>query len=164
MRSGNQSGFLIRLDDTKDFNQLPEVRYVFFRHDATITDRIFAASGYGDKYMPQEMLRTHWHQRMNDEKVRKELSLEAIKLNYANNPGVSHNNIVKELRSKGFHISSKNKQCFSEEELDQYYAGALEFWNDFCSNIHIYSPEGALLKKHLLNLPDDPRYRWAFYR
>lgn len=164
MRSGNQSGFLIRLDDTKDFNQLPEVRYVFFRHDTTITDRIFAASGNGDKYMPQEMLRTHWHQRMNDEKVRKELSLEAIKLNYANNLGVSHNSIVKELRSKGFHISSKNKQYFSEEELDQYYAGALEFWKEFCSNIHIYSPEGKLLHKHLQNLPNDPRYRWAFYR
>lgn len=164
MRSGNQSGFLIRLDDTKDFNQLPEVRYVFFRHDATITNRIFAASGNGDKYMPQEMLRTHWHQRMNDEKARKELSLEAVKLNYANNSGVSHNSIVKELRKKGFHISSKNKQCFSEEELDLYYAGALEFWNDFCSNIHIYSPEGALLHKHLQNLPDDPRYQWAFYK
>lgn len=163
MRSGNQSGFLIRLDDTKDFNQLPEVRYVFFRHDATITDRIFAASGNGDKYMPQEMLRTHWHQRMNNEKARKEISIEALELNYANNPKLSHSSIRKELQSKGYHISSKNKQCFSEEELDQYYSGALEFWNDFCSNIHIYSPEGALLHKHLLNLPDAPRYRRAFF-
>ena len=164
MRSGNQSGFLIRLDDTKDFNQLPEVRYVFFRHDATITDRIFAASGNGDKYMPQEMLRTHWHQRMNNEKARKEISIEALELNYANNPKLSHSSIRKELQSKGYHISSKNKQCFSEEELDQYYSGVLEFWNDFCSNIHIYSPEGALLHKHLLNLPDDPRYRRAFFK
>lgn len=37
-------------------------------------------------------------------------------------------------------------------------------WEDFCSNVHFYGPEGMLLKKHLLNLPDDPRYRWAFYR
>ena len=164
MRSGNQSGFLIRLDDTMDFNQLPEVRYVFFRHDAAITDRIFAASGNGDKYMPQEMLRTHWHKRMNDDKAQKEISTEALKLNYAHNPKVSHNSIVKELQSKGFHISPKNKQCFSEEELGLYYAGALDFWKEFCSNVYIYSPEGALLHKHLQNLPNDPRYRWAFYK
>ncbi len=45
--------------------------YVFFRHDADITNRIFAESGNGDKYMPQEMLRTHWYKRMNDEKAPK---------------------------------------------------------------------------------------------
>lgn len=164
MRSGNQSGFLIRLDLGQNFNVLPEVRYVFFRHDASITDRIFAESANGDKYMPQEMLRTHWYKRMNDEKARKEISPEALQLNYENNPGESHNSIVKELQSKGFHISKKNRPCFSEEELDMYYTGALDFWAEFCSNVYIYSPEGALLHKHLLNLPNDPRYRWAFYR
>lgn len=164
MRSGNQSGFLIRLDLGQNFNVLPEVRYVFFRHDASITDRIFAESANGDKYMPQEMLRTNWYKRMNDEKARKEISPEALQLNYENNPGVSHNSIVKELQSKGFHISKKNRPCFSEEELDMYYTGALDFWAEFCSNVYIYSPEGALLHKHLSNLPNDPRYRWAFYR
>lgn len=164
MRSGNQSGFLIRLDSEKNFNELPEVRYVFFRHNPAVTDRIFAESGDGDKYMPQEMLRTHWYNRMSDEKARKEISTEALKLNFKNNPGMSHRNIIKQLQSKGFHISSKSKQHFSEEELDSYYAGALEYWKEFCSNIHIHGPEGALLHKHLLNLPNDPRYRWAFYR
>ena len=164
MRSGNQSGFLIRLGADQNFNELPEVRYVFFRHDPAITDRIFAESENGDRYMPQEMLRTHWYKRMSDDCARKEISAEALKLNFANNPGASHNSIVKELQSKGFHISSKNKQSFTEEELDQYYAGALVFWKDFCSNIHIYSPEGTLLHRHLLNLPNDPRYRWAFYK
>ena len=77
---------------------------------------------------------------------------------------MTHSCIVKQLRSKGFHISKKNSPSFSKEELDQYYAGALDFWTEFCSNIHIYSPEGALLHKHLMNLPNDPRYRWAFYK
>ena len=164
MRSGNQSGFLIRLDSEKNFNTLPEVRYVFFRHNADITDRIFAESANGDKYMPHEMLRTHWYKRMSDEKARKEISLDALRLNYENNPDVSHNSIVKALQRKGFHISKKNRQFFTEEELDMYYAGALDFWSEFCSNVYIYSPEGALLHKHLLNLPNDPRYRWSFYR
>lgn len=164
MRSGNQSGFLIHLDDKKNFNDLPEVRYVFFRHDSAITDRIFAESGNGDKYMPQEMLRTHWYKRMSNEKTRKEISTEAVKLNFKNNPSMTHSSILKELRSKGFHISKKDTPYFTEEELNLYYTGALDFWTEFCSNIHIYSPEGALLHKHLMNLPNDPRYRWAFYK
>lgn len=164
MRSGNQSGFLIHLDDQMNFNELPEVRYVFFRHDQNITNRIFADSENGNKYMPQEMLRSHWYKRMSDEKAMKEISMDALKLNFESNKDVSHNSIVKKLQSKGFHISSKNKPHFTKEELDIYYDGALDFWKEFCSNVHIYSPEGALLHKHLMNLPNDPRYRWAFYK
>ena len=164
MRSGNQSGYLIHLDEKTDFNQLPEVRYVYFRHDQTITDRIFAESLNGDKYMPQEMLRTHWYKRMSNEKAKKEISTDAVKLNYEHNKGVSHSSIRKELQKRGFHISSKNRSSFSDEELDIYYAGVLDFWAEFCSNVHFYSPEGNLLHKHLGNLPNDPRYRWAFYR
>ena len=164
MRSGNQSGFLTRVALGENFNARPEVRYVFFRHVPEITNRIFTEALSGDRYMPQEILRTHWYNRMHDEKVKKEISTEALRLNYARNPGVSHKSINKALQQKGFHISSKNKQCFSEDELDLYYAGALNFWNDFCSNVYFYSPEGELMRKHLLNLPNDPRYRWAFYR
>lgn len=164
MRSGNQSGFLTRVALGENFNDRPEVRYVFFRHDSEITNRIFTESGNGDKYMPQEMLRTHWYSRMHDENTKKEISTEALQLNFSRNHGTSHNSIRKALQVKGFHISSKNKQRFSEEELDLYYAGALDFWKDFCSNVYFYSPEGDLLKKHLQNLPNDPRYRWAFYR
>lgn len=164
MRSGNQSGFLTQLALGENFNDRPEVRYVFFRHDQDITDRIFAESENGDKYMPQEMLRTHWYSRMHDENAKKEISVEALQLNYSHNSGVSHNSIRKALQKKGFHISSKNKQFFTEKELDLYYAGVLDFWKDFCSNVYFYSPEGALLNKHLLDLPNDPRYRWAFYK
>lgn len=113
--------------------------------------------------MPHEMLRTHWYKRMSDEKAMKEISTEALKLNFENNKDVSHTSIIKKLQSKGFHVSSKNKPHFTEEELCIYYTGALNFWNEFCSNIYIYSPEGALLRKHLINLPNDPRYRWAFF-
>lgn len=164
MRSGNQSGFLTQLAVGENFNDCPEVRYVFFRHDAAVTDRIFAEAQNGDKYMPQEMLRTHWYRRMSDTKAIKEISLEALQLNYAHNPGVSHSSIRKVLEKKGFHISSKNKQIFTPEELDDYYAGILDFWKDFCSNVYFYSPEGNLMRKHLMNLPDDPRYKWAFYK
>lgn len=164
MRSGNQSGFLTRVELGKNFNERPEVGYVFFRHNKDITNRIFAESEDGDKYMPQELLRTHWYKRMNDENELRKVSIEALKLNFANNPQSSHHKIVRDLQKKGFKINSKNKQIFTEDELDSYYSGALEFWEDFCSNVYFYSPEGELLRKHLMNLPNDKRYRWAFVR
>lgn len=163
MRSGNQSGFLINVDKDDDFNNYPEVRYVFFRHDSVITDRIFAQFDNGDKIMPEEILRSHWHDRMNDEKAKKLISTDALKLNYADNPHESHNKIIKALQKKGFKIKNDHPS-FTEEELDKYYATSSEFWDEFCSNIHFYSPEGALMKEHLINLPNDPRYKWAFVR
>ena len=163
MRSGNQSGFLIYVDKDDDFNNYPEVRYVFFRHDSIITDRIFAQFDNGDKIMPQEILRTHWHDRMNDETEKKLISVDALKLNYVDNPHESHNKIIKSLRNKGFKIKNYHPS-FTKEQLDKYYATSLEFWHEFCSNIHFYSPEGVLMKEHLINLPTDPRYKWAFIK
>ena len=164
MRSGSQSGFLINLHRDDDFNLFPEVRYLFFKHDPAITSRIFKESMNGDKYMPQEILRTHWYKRMADEKERMKISYEALKLNFANNTHESHSKILKELQMKGFKISNKYKSSFTDDELDLYYKNSERIWAEFCSNIHFYGPEGVLLKKHLINLPNDKRYRWAFYR
>ena len=164
MRSGNQSGFLINLDRDDNFNNFPEVRYVYFRHDKVVTSRIFKASNNGEKYMPEEILRSHWHKRMLDKEKRMQISTDALKLNFRNNPNESHSRILNELRKKGYKVSSKYKSAFTDAELNQYYEKSIQMWEDFCSNVHFYGPEGVLLKKHLLNLPNDPRYRWAFYR
>lgn len=164
MRSGNQSGFLINLEKDDDFNCLPEVRYVFFKHDPEITSRIFNESLNGEKYMPQEMLRTHWYNKISDKDERMKISYEALLLNFERNPHESHSRILAELRNKGFRVNKKYKSKFTEEELDLYYSNSEQIWKEFCSNVYFYGPEGALLKKHLLNLPNDPRYRWAFYR
>lgn len=163
MRSGNQSGFLVNVGKDDDFNNYPEVRYVFFRHDSDITDRIFSQFNDGDIIMPEEILRSHWYARMNDDSAKKIVSTEALKLNYADNPHESHNKIIKALRSKKFKIKNYHPS-FTEEELDQYYAKSLESWQKFCSNIHFFGSEGFLMKKHLINLPNDPRYKWAFVK
>lgn len=163
MRSGNQSGYLVHMNKGDDFNTYPDVRYVFFRHDSTITDRIFAQYDNGNKIMPDEILRRHWYARMSDDKAKKIVSTDAVKLNFENNAHESHNKIRKALQQKGFKIKSYHPR-FTDEELDVYYQTAPEFWEDFCSNVYFYSPEGALMKEHLRNLPNDPRYKWAFYR
>ena len=51
--------------------------------------------------MPEEILRSHWHHRMNDEKIKKLISTEALKLNYKDNPHESHTKIKKHYRTKG---------------------------------------------------------------
>lgn len=163
MRSGNQSGFLIGMNKGDNFNTYPDVRYVFFRHDSAITDRIFAQYNDGDKIMPDEILRRHWYARMHDENAKKIISNDAVKLNFKNNPHESKSKIRKALQQKGFKIKNYHP-CFTEEELDLYYQSAPQFWEEFCSNVYFYSPEGALVKEHLRNLPNDPRYRWAFYK
>ena len=163
MRSGNQSGYLVQMSKDDDFNNYPDVRYVFFRHDEAITDRIFKQFDNGEKIMPEEILRSHWHNRKNDDEKRMLISTSALKLNYSINPHESHAKILKALQKKGFKIKSYSPS-FTEEELILYYDTALESWDEFCSNIYFYSPEGALMKEHLRNLPNDPRYRWAFVR
>ena len=163
MRSGNQSGYLISMNKGDDFNTYPDVRYVFFRHNPSITDRIFAQYDNGNIIMPDEILRKHWYSRMSDDNAKKIVSTDAVKLNFLNNPNESHTKILKALQQKGFKIK-KYHPGFTEEELDVYYQTAPDFWEEFCSDIYFYSPEGALLKEHLRNLPNHPRYRWAFYR
>ena len=113
--------------------------------------------------MPEEILRKHWYSRMSDDDAKKVVSTDAVKLNFLNNPNESHTKILKALQQKGFKIK-KYHPGFTEEELDIYYQTAPEFWEEFCSDIYFYSPEGALLKEHLRNLPNNPCYRWAFYR
>ena len=164
MRSGNQSGFLIDLEPEDDFNKLPEVRCIFFKHDPAITNRIFANALNGDKYMPQELLRSHWHNRMKDNDTKKKISIDAIKEFSSINTHKPLQIITEELLSKGFYISRKNTPKFTKSELDEYYATIEGFWIDFCSNIYFHGPEGMLMKKHLINLPADPRYKWAFYK
>lgn len=163
MRSGNQSGFLVKMNKGDDFNTYPDVRYVYFRHDRSVTDRIFSLFDNGNKVMPDEILRKHWYTRMNNEESRKIISADAVKLNFKYNSHESHNKIRKELQRKGYKIKNYHPS-FTEEELDIYYQTAPEFWEEFCSDVYFYSPEGALLKEHFKNLPNNPRYKWAFYR
>jgi hypothetical protein len=101
---------------------------------------------------------------MSNPVMSKTVSLAALKLNYKFNKGTPHSKITNELRRKGFRIDPNMETKFSENELDLYYSTAIDEWLKFCEDIYFYGPEGRILKNHLLNVPDDPRYRWAFVR
>lgn len=163
MRSGNQSGFTINLGKDDNFDCLPEVRYVYFRHDQNITDRIYKQFDEGEIIMPEEILRTHWYNRMKNEDTKYIVSTDALKLNFENNKQESHNKILKALQSQHFKIKNYHP-TFTNDELDIYYSTAVKRWEEFCRDIYFYSPEGMIMKEYLYNLPDDPRYKWAFVR
>lgn len=163
MRSGNQYGFTINLGKTDNFDLLPEVRFVYFKHEQDITERIYKQFEEGDRIMPEEILRTHWYNRMNNEELRHTVSTDALRLNYQNNKHESHSKILKALHAKNYRIKNYHP-VFTEEELDIYYSSAIKNWEEFCKDIYFYSPEGMIMKEYLHNLPDDPRYKWAFFR
>ncbi|MDO4955807.1 MAG: FRG domain-containing protein [Bacteroidales bacterium] len=163
MRSGNQCGFTINLGKNDNFDNFPEVRFVFFRHDQNITERIYQQFDKGDKIMPEEILRSHWYNRMSNDELMHTVSNDALKLNYENNKHESHNKICKALQNKNYRIKNYHP-TFTDEELDIYYSSAIKNWEEFCKDIYFYSPEGMIMKEYLYNLPSDPRYKWAFVR
>ena len=55
---------------------------------------------------------------------------------------------------------------FTNEELEEYYDAVKKknFWDDFCNQIHIPGDKLGNMMKELLDLPNNPKYRWAFER
>lgn len=162
MRSGNQAGFLLKMKEGQNFNALPNVRAVFFHHDKAITDRIFSEFSNGDVVMPEEMLRNVWHNRMADPTLKSRISEGAVNMYLRDNPKRSKSEVMAQLRKEGITIVTESPS-FTPDDLSTYNRNALQNWQDFVSDIHFYSPEGRVLKRHLENLPNDPRYRAAFF-
>lgn len=163
MRSGNQAGFLLKMRECDNFNNLPNVRAVFFKHDKTITDRIFSEFDDGNYIMPEELLRKVWYKRMSNPDLKNRISRSAVKEYIKEFPNQSEKGIILQLESEGITIVEESPE-FTEDELSIYYSNALRNWQEFVSDIYFHSPEGIVLKRHLINLPEDKRYRWAFVK
>ena len=94
-----------------------------------------------------------------DEWIREDLKL---KKKYQRTAQRMFDLLVKEHDFKGKARNFKIKNyhpTFTEEELDIYYSTAIKNWEEFCRDIYFYSPEGAIMKEYLHNLPDDSRYK-----
>lgn len=163
MRSGNQAGFLLKMKADQNFNAFPNVRAVFFRHDKAITDRIFTEFKGGDTVMPEEMLRDVWYNRLATPGLKCRISDGAVDMYLKDYPERTKPEIVARLQHEGIQIVNE-PPSFTSNELSAYYRDAPANWQEFVKDIHFYSPEGLVLKRHLERLPDDPRYRHAFFR
>ncbi len=163
MRSGAQHGYLLAMETGLDFNKLPQVRCVFFKHNHNITKRIYETANNGELYQVEDILQDYWYDKMSNDKLKNRVSIEAVELNRKFNPKTSKTKILKYLRQEGITVYRDSLPKFSDVSLKKYYYDLMpNYWNDFCKDIYFFSPEGRVLHKHLLDLPKDLRYRSYF--
>lgn len=164
VKSGAQRGYLLAMEKGVNFNTIPQVRYVFFKHDKSVTDEIFNKSGIGNLYMSDDILQHHWFAKLFDPKSRNKVSYEAVMLNWKYNKSSSKRKLLKSLKEAGIEVVRNAMPKFSTDDLREYYFNfAEESWMEFCKDIYFYSPEGRILKEHMLNLPKNPAFRQYFY-
>lgn len=161
-RSGKQKGFLYDMRPTENFNEVAQLNAVRFRHDPAISRRICAHFHDGKDLFPDDILMKHWK---NVGWNIKTLSSRTVKMNHLFNPKMTLAEVDTEIRSLGFDIEDYIPS-FTNEELEEYYDAVKNknFWKDFCYQIHIPGDKRGNMMKELLDLPSNPKYRWAFER
>lgn len=161
-RSGRQKGFLYDMRNTENFNEVAQLNAVKFRHNSSIARRICSQFHNGKDLFPDDILMKHWKNVGWNCKV---LSSRTVKMNHLFNPKMTLEEVDAEIRSLGFDIKDYIPS-FTNEELEEYYDAVKNknFWNDFCNQIHIPGDKLGNMMKELLDLPSNPKYRWAFER
>ena len=167
MRSGNQHGFLLNMEKDVNFNLLPQVHKVFFRHNTAISQQIFTDSMNGKIYFPSDILQEQWKRFMVQFDTNPVVSLEAVKINVRDNvrQHETPKSIIRKLDSKyGIKVDKNRIPSFDSDLMDQYYTDIKNgWWQDvFCKDIHFVSGDGLVYRDMLLNVPNDSRYKRFF--
>ena len=161
-RSGRQQGFLYNMCLNENFNDVSRVNAVMLRHNSAIATRICQKFNYGAGLFPDDILMSHWKRENRDSNI---VSCRTVLMNKIDNPNMTLAEVETEVRSLGFVIKDY-RPAFSQEEMDEYYDAVWNkyYWIEFCSKIHIPGDKQGKKMKDLLNLPNNPKYRWAFVR
>lgn len=157
-RSGNQRGFLLELDRGINFNELPIVKIVKFKHNKELSNYYFNLYNKGKALFPEDILTKHWS-KYHQEKV---VSNRAFELNVIFNPHKTRNILLDELSQNSITLQDYIPR-FTEEEMHEYYMDIKNgWWEDFCKDIYFQGKNGSLLKQEFLNLRNNDNYSWAF--
>lgn len=165
-RSGAQHGFLLSMEKGMNFNLFPEVHKVFFKHDPSISQRIFEESKCGNMYLPCDILEVAWKQKMETLKRHRKVSLETVKYNLSLNRKETLESLIGKLKKMDIEVDLSYIPTFSHDLLNEYYYSAIkgrDWWEEFCNDIYFYGEDGILYRDALMNLPQNREYRWAFY-
>lgn len=165
-RSAMQSGFLLNMPDNVNLHELPNVYRIFFRHDKAIAEEVARSTNFGDKYFPQnDPLSLVWQDIRDAENRFFTISKKAREMYLHQHPHEMFPAMLdSRLIANGFKLGTNQWPEFPEHVLADYYDNALAIWNTFCSDIEFLGHEGKFMKKSLMNLPLDPRYRRYFFR
>lgn len=145
MRSGAQHGFLVRMEKGVNFNELPQVRKVFFKHDEGIAQKIFDASDSGKMYFPNDALQEVCRNRLEILKKNRTVSLKAVELNQRYNPEETVDSLIAKLKDKNIKVDSSLTPAFPAEYLSR--EGMKRMWDEFCKDVYFYSPDGLLYQR-----------------
>lgn len=161
-RSGRQKGFLYDLRTDENFNDVAQVQAVRFYQRADVSRRIWSAFDEGRALFPEDILMKHWRRENADHSV---VSNRTIRLNQKFNSDMTLAQVEEEARSLGLEIKDYVPR-FTDAEQDEYFAAVQkeDYWEKFCSQIHIPGDKDGKMMNDLLSLTTDARYRWAFER
>lgn len=160
-RTGVQKGFFYCLEKYENFNSLPRLHAFRFKHNARIAQEISDKMERGKKLFPDDILMKHWR---NANRKTDVVSQSAVRLNLISNPKETYDGIVEKL-DRQYNVKVDDyKPQLSKEELHEYYEGVKHdgLWEQFCNQIFIPGDHNKTMWNDLLNLPNDPRYAWAF--
>lgn len=159
-RSGRQKGFLYRLNKDANFNDLPQVKAIRFKHNGKIAQDISKQMKSGDYLFPDDILKSHWLNNMQNHNV---VSKDAVKINLTRNHNETIESLERKLKSYNIFVEDYKPQ-FTEVELHEYYNSIKYdgYWDFFCNQIYIPGDANGKMKQDLLNLPQNPQYDWAF--
>lgn len=166
MRSGQQHGFLLNMSRGVNFNQLPQVHKAFFRHDDTLSQQLFNESHAGADYFPVDALEKMWKRKLHSNLTEARVSYKSVEEDVANNKGETFETIKKKLEDSHITVDMSYVPQFDDDLIDEYYENIRQGWwqEVFCRDVHFAGSDGILYKNALLDLPNRPEYRWAFYR
>ncbi len=153
MRSGAQHGFLLRMNKGANFNILSEVRKVFFKHDAAISQRIFDASAGGINYFPHDALEAVCREHLEVLKKNKTVSMKAVEINLRFNPKETKDSIVSQLAAKGIRVDDTLVPTFPKEHLTR--EALVQMWDTFSEGVYFYSPDSLLYQEALKRKRDE---------
>ena len=153
MRSGAQHGFLLRMEKGVNFNALPEVRKVFFKQDAAISQRIFEASDNGLTYFPHDALQAACREHLEVLKKNNIVSTKAVKINLRLNPKETKDSIVSQLAAKGIRVDDTLAPAFPKEHLTR--EAIVQMWDTFCDGVYFYTPDSLLYQEAMRGKRDE---------
>lgn len=166
MRSGQQHGFLVNMTPGVNFHDLPQVHKVFFRHDDAISQRLFDESHSGADYFPVDPLEKMWKRKLRQNLADARVSYRTVEEDVRNNSGETFDSIRAKLESSHITVDMGYEPRFDDDLLDEYYDSIQQgWWQDvYCKDLYFAGADGPLYKNALMQLPNRPEYKWAFYR
>lgn len=165
-RSGRQKGFLYEARESNvNFNRLPQVHAVRFKHNAEIAQEISdKMREEGRQLFPRDILEDHWSRRHPLRMQEKRVSYDAVLINKIFNKEETFDSLRMKLENEyGIEVADY-KPVLTEDELHQYYEDVRSdnLWEKFCDQIYIPGDKDGKMMADLRSVPKHTQYEWAF--